>query len=168
MNGISDLPVGDVIFDGVPFPQHGAMFGWRPDGGDVAALIQCSVKPEPQDPGFTTMPRTDVPEAAWMPVARPRFGSWFWDYYRDGRIVDLAPLLGDTQDLVFWVDTISATGSGSIAVEMDLDSPDGWTLPRGVYVYYPVARDHRALSLDDLLADPGKVDLGPRFRAVGT
>lgn len=164
MSKTSDLPAGEVTFNGVPFPEDGAMFGWRPDDGDIAALILFYVEPEPQGPVFSAMPRTDVPEASWEPIVRPRFGPWFWDYYRDGQIVDLAPLVGDTQNLVFWVDTISATGSGSIAVELDLHSRDGWTLRRGVYVHYPVIRDSRAPSLDDLLGDPGKADLGPRFQ----
>lgn len=159
------LPVGEDTFDGIPFPEDGALFGWRPRNGYIAALICFRVKPAPQGPMFSTLPRTDASEAAWEPVARPRFGSWFWDYYRDRRIVDLAPLLGGTQDLVFWSDTTSSTGSGSIAVELDLDSPDGWTLPHGAYVYFEALRSgHHVPSLDDLLANPGKVDLGPRFR----
>ena len=76
--------------------------------------------------------------------------------------MDLYPVIAATTETVYGL--IGADGILQIAVAHDV-AGDAWTLPRGVYAYYRVLRDHRALlSLDALLGDPGKVNLGPRFR----
>ena len=56
-------------------------------------------------------------------------------------------------------------GSGIIAVKADLPpGPDGYVLPAGRYVHYKTLRSGAALpSLDYLLADRQRVDLGLRF-----
>ena len=157
MNKTSGLPAGEVTFNGVPFPEDGSMFGWVHDG-TVTAVVCLYTDPEPI---ISVMPLAGLPETGWPPICD--FGGWFWDAYQAGRIVDLAPLIAGTHHTAYWVDTTEAIGSGCVAVVGDLVSPDGWTLPRGVYAYYRVLRDHRALA-DDLLGAPGKVDLAPRFR----
>jgi hypothetical protein len=123
--------------------------------------------PETPDPSWSVMPDADLGEAAWPPftpsfTGERRLGSWLWEYFQAGHIVNLGPLIASSEDAAFWVDTTETIGSGCIAVARDLASPAGWALPRGRYVYY----QHRdgAPSLDDLLADPGKTDLAPRFR----
>ena len=150
------LPAGDATFNGVPFPKDGSMFGWVHDG-TVTAVVCFYTNPELI---ISVLPLAGLPETGWPPIRD--FGGWFWDAYRAGRIVDLAPLVAGAQHTAYWVDTAEVIGSGCIAIASDLASPDGWILPRGRYVYY----QHRdaAPSLDDLLADPGKTDLAPRFR----
>jgi hypothetical protein len=166
--GVVPDDVAQVIAEGVPLPRDGSLFGWL-DQGTVVALICVYAGPDIEQPQFSTMPRIGTPEATWTAATQPLFGSWFWDCCREGRLVNLAPFVGGTQNFVFWVDTIATLGSSVAAVEMDLSAPDGWVLPHGVYAHYPLIKAGKSVpSLDALLADPGKVDLGPRFRAVGT
>lgn len=154
----------DVLARGLPLPRDGSLYGWV-DRGRVTAMIAfyALCAPETPEPSYSPMPDADASEAVWPPFIGERLlGPWLWEYFQAGRIVNLAPLIASTEGAVFWANTVEAIGSGCIAVARDLASPDGWTLPRGRYAYY----QHRdaAPSLDDLLADPGKTDLGPRFR----
>lgn len=103
-------------------------------------------------------------ESSWAPFIGARlFGAWFWDHYRNGNVVDLAPLVAATPDAAFWAQPGNLT-YGCCAVARDVTSPDGWTLPQGVYVCSDSLRDgETAGPLDEVLA--GDVtDLYPRFR----
>jgi hypothetical protein len=154
----------NAVTHGVPLPRDGSLYGWA-DRGRITAMVAFSTQytPEVPEPSWSLMPDADLGEENWPPFADERLvGPWLWEHFQAGHLVDLASLVASSENAVFWVDTAEAIGSGSIAVAHDLASPDGWTFPRGRYVYC----QHRdgAPSLDDLLADPGKTDLAPRFR----
>jgi hypothetical protein len=165
-----DIPawVADAITGGVPLPRDGSLFGWR-RGGDITALVATysQYTPETLVPSFSTELLPGTSEKEWPPFAgAPLFGPWFWEHYRDGRIVNLAGLISGTQRMIFWVDTVSVLGSGCTAVAQDVKGPAG-TLRQGVYVWHGTLRAGKAVpSLADLLADSGKTDLGPRFRRM--
>ena len=167
----SELPatgeVADILTSAIPLPREGAFLAWQ-SGGVVTTLISVHTQstPEIPQPTWTMLALEDAPESSWPPFAGERlFGSWFWDYYRNGSIVDLAPLTAATPGTIFWAEPDSLTWA-CCAVARDVTSPDGWTLPQGRYVYTGSLRDgETAGPLDDLLA--GDVtDLSPRFRTA--
>jgi hypothetical protein len=156
-----------VVITSVPFPRNGSMFGWK-DGDTVTALILFYSDPETdEEPVRSCMPLAGTPESQWPPFLGERlFGSWFWEYCRTGRIVDLGSLAGQTQRMVFWVPLeIPSAGPGCVAVKADLAAGDGtFTLPRGCYAWWKALRGGAPVPpLADLLADPRKIDLGTRF-----
>jgi len=70
---------------------------------------------------------------------------------------------GGTSREVFWVPVSDEMG-GAFAVASDVRSGAGLVLPRGRYAWCGVLAAGAVLpSLDDLLADPARVDLGQRF-----
>jgi len=148
-----------AIRSGVPLPRAGAMFGWACDGSVTALLLSYA---DEDVPAWSLLPRAGLPQDAWPPFAGELLGSWFWEHYQAGRIVDLAALVAGTRDAVFWV--TGSDGLGVCAVAGDIASPDGWTLPQGVYAWHEVLRGGGVPSLGELLADSGKTDLAPRFQ----
>jgi hypothetical protein len=151
------LPAGDVIFDGVPFPEDGDVFGWVA-GGTVAAVICCYTEPGPV---ISVMPLAGTPETSWPAFTGRTFGGWFWDAYRAGDIVHVYPAIAATTGSVYGL--VAADGFVQIGVASEV-AGDDWTLPRGVYAYHRVLRAGGALPLNDLLSNPAAVDLGSRFR----
>ena len=145
--------------------RDGSLYGWA-DRGEITALIVIYTGTD-YGPGFSPMPRTGVPEDRWPPFAdESLFGSWFWDYRDAGRIVDLGPVIGGTEGIVFWSvrHELLESATGVMAVRCPLAAGCGLVLPAGVYAYY------RALcagadipALGEVLADRERIDLGLRF-----
>jgi hypothetical protein len=164
----ADIPIAfaDVVTSGVPVPRDGSLFGWK-SGDGVTALVTIHVKytPAHPEPSWSLMLLADVPEALWPPfVEEPLFGSWFWDHYQAGSIIWLDRLIAATPDTVFWVDTEAILDSDCCIVARDIESPTGYTLRRGRYVYYQVLEEGKQVPpLAELLASPDKTDLAPRF-----
>jgi hypothetical protein len=164
----TDVPVAfaNVVIRGTPVPQDGSLFGWKSEGG-VTALVTIHVKytPARPEPSWSLMLLADVPDALWPPfIAEPHFGSWFWNHYRAGRIVWLDNLIAATPDAVFWVDTEAILDSDCCIVTRDIESPQGYLLRRGRYVYGQALEDGKPVpSLAELLASPDKTDLASRF-----
>jgi hypothetical protein len=158
-----------ALTDGIPIPRDGSLFGWVREG-IVAALIgvQTRYTPTSPEPAWEVMPLASLPAAKWPPFTGDHLlGRWFWEYHRAGAIVLLDALIAETDDLVFWVDSKGLLGTDCCAVARDIKSAEGYTLPYGCYVYYEALRTSRQLpSPDLLLANLGKVDLGPHFRPV--
>jgi hypothetical protein len=152
----------NVIAHGVPIPRDGSFFGWR-RGDAILALIPVYTSPEPF---CVVLPRADVPEVRWPPFTEERLpGLWFWKHYGAGRIISVAGLVAAAPATVFWANTKAALGADCCVVARDIEDPDGYTLPRGVYAYYKVLQDgHPVPSLAALLADSSKADLAPNLR----
>ncbi|HYB87142.1 MAG TPA: hypothetical protein VEC76_09845 [Streptosporangiaceae bacterium] len=157
----------DVIKHGVPVPRHGSLCGWQEEG-TITALIPfyAEYTPESPLPSWATMPLAGLPEAEWPPFAdEPLFAGWFWEHYQAGSIVLVDGLIAATPGVVFWADTAAVIGSGCCVVAHDIRGPEGPMLQRGRYVYYQALRAGKPVpSLKALLADPGKIDLAPRFQ----
>jgi hypothetical protein len=155
-----------AVTRGVPLPRHGSLFGWAREN-DVTALVAFYAKYSPRspDPYWAMMPRADIPEALWPPFTGERFfGSWFWDYYRDGSISSLDELIAGTPGTVFWVSTKAILGSDCCAVARDITSPEGHIFRRGRYVYYEALQEGKPVPpLQILLATADKADLALRF-----
>ncbi len=167
-DGTADIPAAaaNAVTQGVPIPRDGSLFGWAP-GEAIAALVvvyaeYTSVNPEPS---WAVMPLAGISEAQWPPfTGDPLFGHWSWERGQDGSIVPLADLVAGNPDTVFWVDTKAILGSDCCAVARDLVGPEGHTLRRGRYAYYQALQVSQPVPpLNALLADPGKIDLTPRF-----
>lgn len=164
--GISDAAV-NAVMNGVPVPRHGSLFGWKP-GQAITSLMVVYTRytPEYQQPSWLVLPRAGTSEGRWPPFAGERvFGRWFWEFYWTGAIADLGHLIASASGTVFWVDARAAHGSHCCVVRRDVISPEGYTLPRGRYVYHLALREGRPVpSLEALLADPGRTDLSARFQ----
>jgi hypothetical protein len=157
----------NVVTHGVPIPRDGSLFGWG-CGDAITALIPVytTSTPTSPDPFCAVMPRAGVPEAQWPPFTEERLpGHWFWEDYWDRRIVSVGGLIAETPATVFWANTKATLGTNCCAVAQDIGSSEGYTLRRGVYVYYEELRAGTPVpSLTALLADSGKIDLAARFR----
>jgi hypothetical protein len=154
----------DAVTHGMPLPRDGSLYGWV-NRGRVTTVIAfyAHYTPEIPEPSWSAMPDADLGTEDWPSFTGEHLvGTWLWEYFRAGRIVDLGPLIARTEGAAFWVDTAEVIGSGCIAIARALSSPDGWTLRPGRYVYHQ--HHDVAPSLDDLLADSSKTDLAPRFR----
>jgi hypothetical protein len=164
----ADVPVAfaDAVTNGVPVPRDGSLFGWK-SGDDVTALVTIHVNytPAHPEPSWSLMLLAGVPEALWPPFTEePHFGSWFWDHYWAGSIIWLDNLIAATPDTVFWVDTEAILDSDCCIVAQDIESPKGYTLRRGRYVYCQVLEEGKQVpSLAELLASSDKTDLASRF-----
>ncbi len=154
---------------GMPtFPRDGSLFGWR-DGADITALVVTYAEDDgdaaDEKPTWSAMPLAGAEETSWPPFTGQDFASsGFWDHYRAGRIVNLAPVLAASPAAAFWV--MRATGEWSCcAVTRDLPGPGGrWHLRQGVYAYSEVLRDQRPVpDVDTLARSPRAVDLAPQF-----
>lgn len=165
------IPGGDPArwtATGVPFPRDGSLFGWR-RGADITALVVTYAEDDGDgadtEPTWSAMPRADVPGSRWPPFAGQDFaGSGFWDHYRAGRVVNLAPVVAASPRTAFWV-TRAAPGWSCCAVTRDLAGTGGqWHLGRGVFAYSEVLRGGLPVpDANTLAADPGAVDLAPQF-----
>lgn len=161
--GTEDLPdAARILAAAVPLPRDGAFLAWQ-SGGIVTAVMNL-IGDENPVPTWTSRIPEGLPLSSWPSfVTRGTLGSWFWDYYRSGDIVDLAPLTAATPGAIFWAQPASLTWP-CCAVARDITSPDGWTLPQGAYVYFESLQNgETAGSLDELLAGH-LTDLSPRFR----
>jgi len=159
-----------ALAHGIPVPRDGSLFGWVHQGAVNALIsVQAEYTPTTPVPSWAAMPLAGSPAAEWPPFTRDQlFGAWFWEYQRTRKIVSLDGLIADTSGLVFWVDTRDTLGSGSYAVSQDIKSSEGYTLPRGRYVYYQALLAAEPVpTLGKLLANPAKTDLGPRFQLWG-
>lgn len=153
-------------------PRDGSMFG-AVRNGIITALIPIYTKGPPAGrplPNFSVMLLAGAPRSEWPSFAREElFGDWFRKGLNAGEIVNVAPGLSETQGFVFWSEAAGLPGYGALAaVERDLIPEDGdcwdWTLREGVYAYRPALESGKSLpSLAEVLADPGKVDIGPRL-----
>lgn len=165
-DGIPDAAV-NAVMNGVPVPRHGSLFGWKA-GRAITSLLVVYTRytPEYQQPSWLVLPKAGTSEGRWPPFADERFfGRWFWEFYWAGTIVDLGHLVASVSDMVFWVDTRAAHGSRCCIVRQDVNSPEGYTLPHGRYVYYQALREDRPVpSLEALLTDPSRTDLSDRFQ----
>jgi hypothetical protein len=165
-NAAGDIAV-NVVMHGIPIPRDRSLVGWR--HGDVITTlvpVYTAFTPSSPEPAWVVMPRSDTPESQWPTFMEERFfGRWFWNQYRDGRIIYLGGLVAATADTVFWENTKAILGSDCCAVARDIKSSEGYTLRRGSYVYYEALRAGKPIpSLTDLLADTSKIDLAPRLR----
>jgi hypothetical protein len=167
----SSIDVPDVAVNavtrGVPIPRDGSLFGWT--GGDaISALIvvYAEYTPAYPEPGWAVMPLAGTPEAQWPPfTGEPLFGHWSWEQFQAGSIISLEGLIAETPDTVCWVDTKAVLGSDCCAVARDISTRAGHVLRHGCYVYFQALRAGKPVpSLKALLADPGKIDLAPRFQ----
>jgi hypothetical protein len=170
--GLQSVPdtVASAVIRGVPLPRHGSIFGCADRSAFSALLIVYTDSgPTRPLPSWSVMPLAGLPEARWPPFTGPRlFGPWFWDAYRAGSVVALDDLIARSPGSVFWVDTQTILDSDCCAVARDLTDPAGRTLRRGRYVYSEALRAGRPVpSLTALLADAEKLDLAPRFQALG-
>jgi hypothetical protein len=156
----------NAVTRGVPMPRHGSLFGWNGEDA-ITALVAVFTEyaSDCPQPYWAVMPLAGIPEAQWPPFTDEHFfGLWFWEYYRNGRIICLDDLIARTRGTVFWADTRSILGSDCCAVAHDIKSPEGSTLRCGRYVYYEALRAGKPVpSLRVLLAGPDKTDLAPRF-----
>ena len=156
----------DVLHDGIPLPRDGSMFGYM-DGGIITTLLVSWTTPggDCPDPHYMAMPLAGMAEEEWAPfTGNALLSSWFWDYLRDGHIIPLRDLIAGTPGTVFWV--VAEPGVPMVAVKKAIPCGGG-TLPAGRYVYYQQLRDGTPLlSLEDALADPGRIDLAPRFERM--
>ena len=163
---VPDGQAEGILSAAVPLPRDGSMFGWL-DQGEVTAtmIIYARYSPKHPVPGWAVSALAGRPEEQWPPFTGLTLAdSRFWDHYRAGQIVDLAPLVAETPGSVFWVQA-PAPLHACCAVAHDVTAPQGWVLPQGVYVWYQSLRDGEPVpSLADLLADPSKTDLAPRFQ----
>jgi hypothetical protein len=165
-DAISDVIVKAVTC-GVPIPREGSLFGWSNEDTITALVaVYTSYTPESPIPSWAMMPLAGLPETQWPPFANERFfGRWFWKHYSAGNITLLNNLIAEAPDTVYWVDTRAILGSDCCAVVRDLMGPDGHALSRGRYVYFQALRAGKPVPpLTKLLADPGKIDLAPRFQ----
>ena len=155
----------DAVTRGIPLPRDGSLYGWT-DNGRVTALIAFYARWTPEYPLPSWSPMPDADAADWPPfVGEHLLGPWLWEHYHAGRIVDAGPLIAASPGAVFWTTSVAPLEWGCCAVAHDLASPDGWTLPRGRYVYHGELRAGVAVpSLETLLADPSATDLAPRFQ----
>jgi hypothetical protein len=169
--GVASVPdgVASAVMRGVPLPRHGSIFGWADQAAFEALIVTYtdSVPGRPL-PRWSVMPLAGRPESRWPSFTSTAFfGQWFWDDFRAGSIVLLDHLISETPDSIFWVNTQAILGSDCCAVARDIQSPDGHVLRRGRYVYSEALRLGSAVpSLTALLADPGKLDMAPRFRRL--
>jgi hypothetical protein len=159
----------NAVTCGVPLPRDGSVFGWK-SGQDITALVTFNVRyaPEHPEPSWAVMPLADLPEMRWPPfTGRHVLGRWFWEYHQAGAIVWLDRLIMQNPRAVYWVDTKELLGWDCCLVARNIAVRDGFTLRRGLYVYYEVLRAGKAIPAPDaLLADVNKIDLAPRFRAM--
>ena len=159
--------ITEVIGQSIPLPRHGSVFGWRTTD-DVSALIlsYADWALGAAEPSWSVMPLARITRQQWPPFTNENFlGHWFWDYCRDGRIVSLSELIGATSDVVFWTSIEAASSSGCCIVASNINSPRGYMLPAGRYVYYETLQvGEEVPSLDELLARTDKIDLSPRLR----
>jgi hypothetical protein len=117
-------------------------------------------------PTWSVMPLVGIPETQWPPFTDEHlFGTWFWEYYRTGLIVDLGSVIAMTPGTVFWLDTYDVLGSDCCLVACDLKIPEGHVLRQGRYLGSAVLREGTAVpALAELLASVGRADLAPRFQ----
>ena len=152
---------------GIPLPRHGSLYGWV-HHGLVSSLIVVRARrtAESREPTWSLLPLAGTPKRAWPPFAGTRWlGSWFWDQVQEGRLVSLARLVAATTGDVFWLDSAPGLAASCLAIAHDVTAPEGYTLPRGCYLYYKSLRAGTTLPLlPDLLSDTAKVDLAPRFK----
>jgi hypothetical protein len=156
-----------VVTRGVPLPRDGSLFGWR-YGDAVTALIPVytTSTPTTPEPFCAVMPRAGVQEVQWPPFTKERLpGHWFWEHYWARKIVSVSGTIAETPATVFWVNTKATLGTNCCVVAQDIESSEGYSLRRGIYVYYKELRAGTPVpSLTVLLADSGKIDLAGRFR----
>ncbi len=166
--GTADIPdaAANAVTQGVPIPRDGSLFGW-PQGGAITALVVVYTEytQATPEPSWAVMPLAGIPEAQWPPfTGDPLFGHWAWEGDPAGSVVSIDEFVAANPDVVFWVDTKAILGSDCCVVARDLTGPEGHTLRRGRYVYYQALKASKPVpSLGALLADPGKMDLAPRF-----
>jgi hypothetical protein len=162
---VPDAPA-EAIMTGTPIPRDGSLFGWRYGDAFTALLVTYTQRtPETPEPSWAVMPLVGTAESQWPPFAAEIwFGGWFWNDFRAGNLVLLDDSIAATTRTVFWADTQAAIGSNSAVVTRDLKTHEGYTLPRGQYVYHRALRKGEAIpSLEALLTDDCLYDLGPQF-----
>jgi hypothetical protein len=161
------VPAATAVTCGVPIPHDGSLFGWT--YGDVISsliVIYAEYSAEYPEPGWAVMPLTSASEELWPPfTGEPLFGHWSWREYKSRSIVSLDRVIAETPEAVYWVDTKDTLGSDCCAVARDISPHEGVVLRRGRYVYYEALQTGEHVpSLTELLANPGALDLTPRFR----
>lgn len=148
----------DIVARALPIPRDGSLFAWV-DAGTVTAVVafhsDCS--PKHPDPTYQVMPLAGSPETEWPPfTGEPVLGPWVWECVASGQLAPLNLVIAGTDGAVFW-------SGGCLAIASDVAGP-GFVLTPDVYVYYQQLRAGVVSSLETLLADPGVVDLAPRFQ----
>jgi hypothetical protein len=89
-------------------------------------------------------------------------------YVERGQIVDVAPLVTQSEGRAFWVPSPDRQSArcelGSVVITGNLPADEYW-LPAGVYMDHWTLREGiQALPVGRLLTLPGVVDLGHRLR----
>ena len=146
-------------------PADGSLYGWR-HGAAITALIMFFDDGAPDGcPSWSVYPHAGIPGAHWPPFTDDDWGpDWFREHSAAGHLADLGPSVAATCGTIFCVPSGEALGNFLCAVRADIPVAPGFVLPRGCYAYDLVLRSGIQLpSLDDLLADESRVDLGPRF-----
>lgn len=87
---------------------------------------------------MTRLVTATTSERDWSPV---RFGAWFRDAYRDGRVIDLAATIAATEDVMWWSGTLLCDAGHRIAVTAAPTISGGSRIPAGVYVHTGAIRD---------------------------
>jgi hypothetical protein len=158
--------IANAVIHGIPIPRDGSLFGWK-NGTEITTLmvVYATYMPTHPEPSWSVMPRTDIGQALWPPfTGEPLFGDWFWRYLGDGRIISLDELIWNSPGAVFWVDMEFDFSRGCCAVAHKIMTRDGYTFGSGCYVYYQELKVGTPVpTLGELLADPRRIDLAPRF-----
>ena len=149
-----------VLAGGVPVPRAGSLFGYAVGEQITAVIPVYGYSEDHPEPSFSPMPRAGISRDLWPPfTGEPAIGRWFWDMVRDGRLVNLAPVVAGTSGAVFRVPLESPVPAGCVAVTRDVTTPSGEVLGEGLYVYHA--------DLDAGVPLPGGLegatDLAPRF-----
>lgn len=168
---LTEVPadVVDAVTHGVPVPRDGSLFGWLYQRSVSALVVIYNryTKSTPY-PGWSVMPLAGLPTDQWPPfTSEDLLGNWSWDHLRNHDLVSLDSLVAQSSRTVFWATPEPIHGYGCCVVAHDVVSPEGYTLPKGRYLYYRHLKDADSVpSIDVLLADQTTVDLAPRFQQI--
>ena len=141
-------------------PDRDVVYGWKDHRGVITALIVGYGGEH-----WSLCPDADLPPGQWPPLPAADgdvFAAALEPHLAAGNVVDLTPVLATTQGYLFWVP--AGEESGVFAVAFPPPPEYGWMPGPGRFAYCPARRAGRPVPpLDDLLADPRRVDVGPRL-----
>jgi len=155
-----------AVSQGTPLPRDGSLFGWvQDDAVNALVAVYTEYSPEILEPCWSVMPCADVPGTRWPPfTGEPFIGNWFWDLIEARKLVSVEGLIAGRPETVFWVDAEAVLGSDCCVVTRDIESPEGYMLPTGCYLFHEVLQAGTPVPpIHELLGRFNKTDLAPRF-----
>ena len=169
--------IDQAVTASMPVPHDGALLGWVTDSQVTALLAVHCRQPIPWDapvpapvPEIQVMPLAGTSDLLhWPPfTASPLDDGRLWVYVERGQIVDVAPLVTQSEGRAFWVPSPDRQSArcelGSVVITGNLPTDEYW-LPAGVYMDHWTLREGiQAPPVGRLLTLPGVVDLGHRLR----